>query len=121
MATLEKQSIDNPNEVRPFQDHGRAEVVTLGGFTLGRVTFEPGWRWSTDVKPIAGTDSCQVRHTGIVASGAMTIRADDGTEITIGAGDVFVLQPGHDAWVDGAEPCVLYDTGIAPYAKPSNQ
>jgi hypothetical protein len=92
-------------------------VVTIGDFTLGKGTFEPGWRWSEDDKPIAGTDSCQVRHTGCI-SGRMTVRMDDGTEATVGPGDVMLIEPGHDAWVVGEEPCVLYDTGVAAYAKP---
>ena len=112
------QSIDSPNERRPFQDHGHMDVVTLGDFTLGRGTFEPGWSWSKDVKPIAGTDSCQTHHTGICVSGQMTIRSDEGDEFTVRAGDVFNLDPGHDAWTDGDETCVLLDTGIAAYAKP---
>jgi len=115
----EKRSIDSPDETRPFKAHGHADVVTIGDFTLGRGVFEPGWRWSADVKPIAGTESCQVRHTGICASGQMTVRFEGGDEMTVGRGDVFVMEPGHDAWVDGAEACVLYDTGIAPYAKPA--
>lgn len=118
MASLDKRNIDSPDETRPFQAHGHA-VVTIGDFTLGRGTFEPGWRWSTDVKPVAGTDSCQVCHRGVVVSGQMTVRSDDGSEMTVGPGDVFVMEPGHDAWVDGDEPCVMYDTGMAPYAKPS--
>lgn len=120
MATLEKRSIDSPDETRNFKAHGHADVVTLGDFTLGRGVFEPGWQWSNDVKPVAGTDSCQVRHAGICVSGQMTVRADDGTEVTVTEGDVFVLEPGHDAWVDGDEPCVLLDTGMAPYAKPTS-
>jgi hypothetical protein len=95
------------------------DVVTLGDFTLGRGTFEPGWRWSEDVKPIAGTDSCQVRHTGFCLSGSMTVKHDDGTEVTINQGDVVLLEPGHDAWTLGDEPCILLDTGVAAYAKPS--
>ncbi len=71
-------SIDTPDETRPFKDHGHMDVVTLGDFTLGRGVFEPGWRWSEDVKPIAGTDSCRTRHTGICVSGRMTVRYDDG-------------------------------------------
>ena len=120
MASLEKRNIESPDETRPFRAHGHADVITIGDFTLGRATFEPGWKWSQDVKPVAGTDSCQVRHTGICVSGTMTVRANDGTEMTYGPGDVFVIEPGHDAWVDGSEPCVLLDTGIAPYAKPSS-
>jgi hypothetical protein len=119
MTTLYKASIDKPSETRPFRGHGHMDVVTLGDFTLGRGTFEPGWRWSEDVKPIAGTTSCMTRHTGVVVSGAMTVRSDDGTEVTYGPNDVFVMEPGHDAWTVGDVPCVLLDTGIAAYAKPS--
>ena len=113
------QSIDKPNEVRPYKAHGHMDVVTLEGFTLGKGTFEPGWQWSNDVKPIAGTDSCQVHHTGICISGSMVIRMNDGTETTINAGDVVNIDPGHDAWTVGDEACVMYDTGVAAYAKPS--
>jgi hypothetical protein len=112
------QNIDDPNERRPFKGHGHMDVVTIGDFTLGRGTFEPGWSWSKDVKPIAGTDSCQTHHTGFCVSGQMTTRFDNGDEITIRAGDVFSLDPGHDAWTDGDEPCIMLDTGIAAYAKP---
>jgi hypothetical protein len=113
------RSIDKPDESRPFKGHGHMDVVTLGDFTLGRGVFEPGWRWSNDVKPIAGTDSCQTRHAGYCLSGQMTVRLDDGTEMTVGPGDVVVIEPGHDAWTVGDEACVLLDTGVAAYAKPS--
>jgi uncharacterized cupin superfamily protein len=119
MGGLARANIETPHETRPYVAHGHMDVVTLGDFTLGRGTFEPGWKWSEDVKPIAGTDSCQVRHTGIVVSGRMTVRSDDGTETTVGPGDVVVLEPGHDAWTEGSEPCVMYDTGVAAYAKPT--
>ena len=119
MSSLQKRSFDSPDETRPFRAHGRADVVTLADFTIGRATFEPGWKWSEDVQPIAGTDSCQVRHTGVCVAGQMTVRGDDGTEVSYGAGDVFVMEPGHDAWVPGGEACVMFDTGIAPYAKPA--
>jgi hypothetical protein len=118
MSTSETRNIDSPDETRPFKDHGHMDVVTLGDFTLGRGVFEPGWRWSTDVKPIAGTESCQVRHTGICQSGQMSVLMDDGTEMQIGPGDVVVIAPGHDAWTVGDEACVLLDTGVAAYAKP---
>jgi hypothetical protein len=117
-VTSAVQSIDKPHETRPFQAHGHMDVVTLGEFTLGRGVFEPGWRWSTDVKPIAGTDSCRVHHTGICVSGHMIIRPDNGTEIAVGPGDVVNLEPGHDAWTVGDEACVILDTGVAAYAKP---
>jgi uncharacterized cupin superfamily protein len=119
MTTLHKANMDKPNETRPFHAHGYMDVVTLGDFTLGRGMFEPGWRWSEDVKPIAGTTSCMTRHTGVIVSGTMTVRSDDGTEVTYGPNDVFVMEPGHDAWVVGDVPCVVFDTGIKAYAKPA--
>jgi hypothetical protein len=119
MDSLAKANMTAPHETRPFKDHGHVDVITLGDFTLGRGVFEPGWRWSVDVKPIAGTESCQTRHAGICIAGQMTVRAGDGTEVTFGPGDVFVMAPGHDAWTVGSEPCVLYDTGVAAYAKPA--
>jgi hypothetical protein len=94
-------------------------VVTIGDFSVGNGVFEAGWRWSNDVKPIMNTDSCMGNHTGICTAGAMTVLMDDGTELTISAGDVFTIPPGHDAWTVGDEACVLYDTGVAGYAKPS--
>ena len=119
MTAVESRSIDKPHETRPFQAHGHMDVVTLGDFTLGKGVFEPGWRWSADVKPIAGTDSCQVLHTGICLSGTMTVRMDDGSESTVSEGDVVRIEPGHDAWVVGDEACVILDTGVAAYAKPT--
>ena len=119
MTAVESRSIDKPHETRPFQAHGHMDVVTLGDFTLGKGTFEPGWRWSSDVKPIAGPDSCQVLHTGICLSGTMTVRMDDGSESTVSEGDVVRIEPGHDAWVVGDEACVILDTGVAAYAKPT--
>ncbi|MGB8020353.1 MAG: cupin domain-containing protein [Candidatus Nanopelagicales bacterium] len=121
MPLVDKHSIASPNESRSFVAHGHMDVVTIGDFTLGRGVFEPGWRWSVDVKPIAGTGSCMARHTGFCLSGSMTIRSDDGTEVTIEAGDVMLIEPGHDAWTVGDEPCVLLDTGVAvaSYAVPA--
>ena len=119
-AMLEKKSLDKPDEVRPFKDGaGRMGVFTLGGQTMGRGEFEPGWRWSLHVKPIAGTDSCQAAHTGMVLEGRMVVRMNDGAEMEYGPGDVFHMPPGHDAWVVGSQRCVLFDvTGVARYAKP---
>jgi hypothetical protein len=116
MPMLDKRTIDNPNETRPFVAHGRLDVFDVGGFQIGRGVFEPGWKWSVDVKPIAGTESCMTRHTGVCVSGSMMVRADDGTELLISPGDVVVLEPGHDAWTVGDEACVLLDTGGATYA-----
>ena len=119
MTTSETRNIDNPQETRPFKANGHMDVITLGDFTLGRGIFEPGWRWSNDVKPIAGTESCQTRHTGICLSGRMSVRFDDGSELDVAPGDVVALQPGHDAWTVGDEACVMLDTGVGAYAKPS--
>lgn len=118
MARLEIKNLGSPEETRPFEDKGQMDVVKVGGVTAGRGTFEPGWRWSTHVKPIAGTDWCQSPHTGYAVSGRMRIRMQDGTEEEIRPGDAFVIPPGHDAWVVGSEACVLLDfSGVEMYAK----
>ena len=96
-ASMEVKSFDRPDETRPFTAKGRVAVVSLGGLTAMRGTFEPGWRWSEHVRPIAGTPSCQAAHAGYVISGRLSMRMDDGTEGEVGPGDVFVAAPGHDA------------------------
>ncbi|MGH3428180.1 MAG: cupin domain-containing protein [Mycobacteriales bacterium] len=114
------KSLDAPDEVRPFAAHGSMAVVQVGETMIGRGSFEPGWRWSQDVKPIAGTDSCGAHHTLYVVSGRMHVAMDDCSEFEIGPGDAVEIPPGHDAWTVGDEPCVAVDwTGIARYAKPS--
>lgn len=119
MEELAARSFSAADDVRTF-DKGRMEVVSLGGTTVGRATFEPGWRWSECVKPVAGTDSCQVAHLGYVVSGRMRVVMDDGTEGDAGPGDVFQIAPGHDAWILGDEACVIVDfQGAANYAKTS--
>ena len=118
---LERKRLDAPDEARPFKDgKGRMEVVTVGGVTMGRGVFEPGWRWSEHVKPIAGTPSCQATHTGYVIEGRMAVRMDDGSEVEFGPGDACFIPPGHDAWIVGNTRCVMIDfTGVARYAKPA--
>ena len=117
-ATVVVKRFEQPDEVRPFAGHGQAEMVELAGKMVGRGTFEPGWKWSEDVKPIAGTDSCQVSHMGYCLSGRMRIHMDDGTDTDIGPGDAAAIPPGHDAEVLGDEPCVMVDFGeIEEYAK----
>ncbi|MDQ1746859.1 MAG: hypothetical protein QOD07_1122 [Frankiaceae bacterium] len=112
-------NIDRDGETRSFQAHGSAVVGNAGGATFMRGTFEPGWRWSTDIAPIAGTPTCQTRHLGYVISGRLTVRNDDGTELSLAPGDVFDLPAGHDAWVVGDEPCVMIDVSpdVTNYAK----
>jgi hypothetical protein len=120
MAEMEVKNFDSPDETRPFEGNGQAEVLQIGGHTVGRATFEPGWRWSQNVKPIAQTDSCEVSHLGYVVSGRMRIFMDDGTEGEVGPGDVFAVPPGHDAETVGDEPCVALDFGeFGDYAKRS--
>jgi hypothetical protein len=120
MAALEGKTFDSPDEVRPFQANGQVELVNLASGPVGRGTFEPGWKWSNDVKPIAGTDSCQVPHVGYIMSGRMVVRMDDGSEHEFQPGEAFNMPPGHDAWVVGDEACVVLDFGgLHGYAESS--
>lgn len=119
MAHTVRKSFDNPEEVRNVPK-ARIEVVSLGNVQAMRATFEPGWKWSECVKPIAGTASCEVEHLGYMMSGEMVVRMDDGTEHTFKAGDAASIPPGHDAWITGNENCVFIDfQGAAAYAKPA--
>jgi len=114
----EVKNFDSPDETRAFEGKGDAKMVELAGHTVGYGTFEPGWKWSENVKPIAGTDSCQVAHFGYVLSGSMRVHMDDGQQIEINPGDVVAIPPGHDAEVTGSEACVMVDFGeIGDYAK----
>jgi hypothetical protein len=118
MASVEVKSFESPDEVREFEGNGRALVLNIGGRTIGRGEFEPGWRWSENVKPIAGTESCEVSHLGYCVSGRMKVIMDDGSEGECGPGDVVAIPPGHDAEVVGDEPCVFVDFGeFGDYAK----
>jgi mannose-6-phosphate isomerase-like protein (cupin superfamily) len=117
--SIHKQSIDSPTEVRTFP-HGQVEVVDLGDMQFTRTVFQPGWKWSNDVKPIAQTEFCEVHHHGFVVSGRMHVEMKDGTSSDLMPGDVVTIEPGHDAWVIGDEPSVMFDFGAedANYAKP---
>ena len=118
MASMEVKNFDSPDETRSFEGKGQAEVLKIGGQVVGRATFEPGWKWSENVKPIAQTDSCQVSHLGYILSGRMRVRMDDGNETEVGPGDVMAIPPGHDAEVVGDEACVTLDFGeFGEYAK----
>jgi mannose-6-phosphate isomerase-like protein (cupin superfamily) len=108
VAGVESRDFDSPDETRK-PDKTQVDVVRMGSTTAARLTFEPGWRWSECIKPVVGTDSCQVRHVGIVQSGRMSVKHDDGTELEIGAGDAYVIEPGHDAWVVGDEGFVGFE------------
>ncbi len=117
MAGTEYKSINTPDETRPFEK-GKAEIVNVAGATIGRLTLEPGWRWSTHVKPIAGTEWCEAPHFAYQVSGRLHVKMADGAEFELGPGDVSNLPSGHDAWVVGNEPVVSVDWfGAVDYAK----
>ena len=118
MKGIEAKSFDRPDEQRKFEGKGLADVVSVAGRPVARGTFEPGWRWSVNVKPIAGTESCEVSHLGYLVQGKMRVRMNDGTEKDLTPGHVVAIAPGHDAEVVGDENCVFLDFGeIAEYAK----
>ena len=115
----EHKSFGMPDEVREFT-HGRAEILSVGSSDIGRLVLEPGWRWSNDVKPIAGTELCEAPHFQYHVSGRLAIRMEDGTEIIAEPGDITSVPAGHDAWVLGDEAVVLVDWyGASNYAKPA--
>lgn len=108
MIKAEYKRFEQPDERRPFPN-GHAEIVKIGGGTVGRFVFYPGWRWSNDVMPIAKTKSCEAPHFQYHIAGHLAIRMDDGTEFVAGPGDVTALPSGHDAWVVGDQPAVVVD------------
>ncbi|HXY44895.1 MAG TPA: cupin domain-containing protein [Acidimicrobiales bacterium] len=113
----EHRSFATPDEVREFP-HGQAEILKIGASEVGRLVFQPGWRWSRDVKPIAGTESCTAPHFQYHVSGRLMIHMDDGSEFEARPGDVTSLPSGHDAWVVGDEPVVVVDWfGASNYAR----
>lgn len=117
MKKAELKSFGKPDEVRKFPK-GRLELINVGGTTVGRAIFEPGWRWSTSIQPIAKTKSCEAPHFQYHVSGVLRIRMDDGTEFEARPGDVSLLPEGHDGWVVGNEPVVVVDfQGMVDYAK----
>ena len=113
----EAKSFGKPEEIRRFS-HGWVEMLKIAGQPVGRATFEPGWKWSSHVKPLAKTPTCQSAHLAYHLTGVLHIKMDDGTEFDCKAGDVCLVPPGHDAWVVGDERVVIVDfQGMANYAK----
>lgn len=109
-------NFDDPTEVRTFEK-GKFELCKVGPTTLGRATYEPGWKWSEHVGPATGETSCQVEHVGLVMSGQAIAKMDDGREILMRAGDFFYIPPAHDSWVVGDEPYIsLHIVGSETYA-----
>jgi hypothetical protein len=116
MAKAEVKAFGKPDEVREFP-MGRVELVKIGGATIGRAVFDPGWRWATSVQPLVNTKSCEAPHFQYHVSGILHIKMDDGSEFDCKPGDVSVLPSGHDAWVVGNEPAVVVDfQGMVDYA-----
>ena len=117
MAGIESRDFVKPDETRtPAKT--LIELVNLAGGQIGRYTFQPGWKWSECIKPVAKTESCQTEHIGYAVSGGLHVKHDDGTEVDVTAGNVYRIAPGHDAWNAGSEPAVLVEfQGAANYAK----
>ena len=110
------KQFENPDEIRTFEK-GKFELVHLGGMTIGRASYEPGWKWSEHVGKFLGKKSCDVSHVGMVISGQATAAMDDGRIIVMKPGDIFYIEPGHDSWVVGDEPYVsLHMMGAGDYA-----
>ncbi len=117
VETFDVKAADSPDETRT-PPNTVVQQVTVSGHTLGRIRMKPGWRWSENIKPIVGTDSCQLSHVGYAVSGSLTVRTADGQEKKIKAGDFYSIPPGHDAWNDGAEDYVgLEVVSAAEYAR----
>lgn len=117
MAVAEQRTFDSPDERREFP-YGRLDLVEVGGAQIGRLTLEPGWRWSEHVKPMAGTEWCEAPHFQYHVSGVLRVRMSDGSEFDAAPGEVTALPSGHDAWVVGDDPVVVVDWwGASNYAK----
>ena len=119
MGTVTTKSLDEPDETREFPN-GSAAMVSMGSTMIGRARMEPGWRWSNDIKPIARTDLCMILHKGYCLTGTLSVQTEDGTQVQIGAGDGYLIEPGHDAWVVGDEPYIGVDFSeqMKEFAKP---
>ena len=108
MTGVQMLDFDSADETRT-PDKTKVDVVRVGGTTAARFAFEPGWRWSECVKPVVGTESCQVRHVGVVQSGRLHVEHEDGSTAEVGPGEAYVIEPGHDAWVVGDERFVAFE------------
>lgn len=117
----ELKSFGKPDEVRAFPN-GKLELIKIGNATIGRATFQPGWKWSTSVQPLVKTNTCEAPHFQYHVSGELMVKMDDGTILQCKPGDVSLLPMGHDAWVVGTEPVIIVDfQGMLDYAKTSKQ
>ena len=108
VAGVEARDFESPDETRT-PDKTRSEIVRMPGTSVARLTLEPGWSWAECIRPVVGTESCQARHVGVVQSGRLGVRHDDGTELELEPGQAYVIEPGHDAWVVGDAPFVGFE------------
>ncbi len=114
---MKSADFGKPTETRTFPK-GKLELVKIGNDTFGRATFEPGWKWSTSVKPIVKTESCEAPHVNFHISGRLMVAMDDGTKQEFGPGEISIVPPGHDAWTVGNEPASVIDiSGMKHYAE----
>ncbi len=107
-AGVSKIDFSKPDEVRK-PEKTTMEIVQVGATKVARLTVQPGWVWSECIAPVVGTDSCQAHHLGVVQSGQILVQHEDGSEATIGPGDVYEIKPGHQAQAIGDEPCVMIE------------
>jgi hypothetical protein len=118
MPKMQSKNLSKPDELRAF-DQGKLELATLGGVTFGRATLQPGWKWSTSLKAVMKTKSCEAPHLQYHVAGRLAVLMDDGSQQEFGPGEISLLPPGHDAWVVGNEPAVVIDiSGMVEFAKP---
>ena len=117
MVKMQGKNLSQPDELRAF-DKGKLELITLGGVVFGRATLQPGWKWSTSLKALMKTKSCEAPHLQYHVSGRIAVLMDDGSQAEFGPGEISLIPPGHDAWVVGNETVVVIDiTGMAGYAR----
>ena len=90
-------------------NNAKVEMVNVGGQRVMKISAKPGWKWSADIKPVVGTESCQAKHVSVIVEGSMTCRHDDGSEMTYNAGSAYSIEPSHDAWVNGDTAAVAYE------------
>ena len=109
MTNVEVKSFSNADEINDNFDNAKIEAVNVGGQRIMKLSLEPGWKWSNDIKPTVGTDSCQATHLGVIVSGTVAVKHNDGTEMSYSAGDAYSIAPGHDGWVVGNDPAVVYE------------
>jgi class 3 adenylate cyclase len=119
VGSMQRKSLDMPDEERKLPNGG-VQIWELGDFVVGKVTFEPGWRWSKDVKPIAGTEWCEYHHLGLIIQGSVHFVTAEGLEMEVSEGCLYEVMPGHDAWTVGDIPAVQYDfAGMRTFALPA--